>query len=231
MALTLYGVSDGPPTMAVMQALAYLDLKYKFVTINYAIGEHMTEEYAQKNPQKEMPVLDDNGFFLSESNAILQYLADKYPKNETLYPKNVQARAIVNHRLCFNLSTYYRYICEYALEPIFFTYERTQLRLKRALIALEHLNTYFSKLGGKYATGDKITIADFQLATTTMCLEAINCDISGYPLIQRWYNMYKVENPTLWRILEHGMNQLAYFEKNPPVLASLDHPIHPVRKN
>lgn len=51
--------------------------------------------------------------FFVFSNAILQYLADRYPKDEVLYPKNVQTRAIVNHRLAFNLSTYYRSIGEY----------------------------------------------------------------------------------------------------------------------
>nr|CAH7760426.1 unnamed protein product [Callosobruchus chinensis] len=232
MTLTLYGVSDGPPTIAVLQALEYLELEFKFVTINYAIGEHRTEEYAQKNPQKEMPVLDDNGFYLSESNAILQYLAEKYAKDdETLYPNDPQARAVVNHRLCFNLSTYYKYICEYALELIFFTYERTPMRLKKVHIALDNLNTYLASSGSKYVAGDNITIADFQLATTTMCLEAIKFDINRYPLINKWYNMYKVENPRLWNILGQGMKQLAHFEENPPILANLDHPIHPVRKS
>lgn len=52
------------------------------------------------------------------SNAILQYLADKYGKDDKFYPKDVQTRAIVNHRLCFNLSTYYRYISEHVVSSI-----------------------------------------------------------------------------------------------------------------
>lgn len=56
------------------------------------------------------------------SNAILQYLADKYAKDDTLYPKDPKERAIVNHRLCFNLSTYYRYISEYVVRTNIFTY-------------------------------------------------------------------------------------------------------------
>lgn len=49
------------------------------------------------------------------SNAILQYLAEKYAKDDKIYPKDPKSRAIVNHRLCFNLSTYYRYISEHVV--------------------------------------------------------------------------------------------------------------------
>lgn len=44
------------------------------------------------NPQKEIPVLDDNGFYLSESNAMLQYICDKYGPESKLYPKDPKAR-------------------------------------------------------------------------------------------------------------------------------------------
>jgi glutathione S-transferase len=44
------------------------------------------------NPQKEIPVLDDDGFFLSESNAILQYICDKYKPESSLYPQEAKAR-------------------------------------------------------------------------------------------------------------------------------------------
>ncbi|KAF7271534.1 hypothetical protein GWI33_015607 [Rhynchophorus ferrugineus] len=230
MPLTLYSVSDGPPSLAVQQCLKYLDLDYTLVNIDFGLGEHMTEEYAKKNPQKEIPVLDDDGFQLGESNAILQYLADKYP-NDTLYPKHVKERALVNHRLCFNLSTYYRNISEYVMAPIFFDYQRTPLGLKKTKMALDIFNTYLQRTGTKYAATDNITIADFQLVTATMCLEAIDFDISDYPLVKKWYENYKREYPELWKIVEAGMKEINAFEKNPPDLSHMVHPIHPVRKN
>lgn len=49
------------------------------------------------------------------SNAILQYLGDKYDIMGKLYPKDPKARAIINHRLCFNLAMYYRNISEYVV--------------------------------------------------------------------------------------------------------------------
>lgn len=64
-----------------------------------------------------------------------------------------------------------------------------------------------------------------------MCLEAIEFDISDYPLIQKWYGTYKKEYPELWKLVEAGMKEISAFEKNPPDLSHMEHPIHPVRKN
>ncbi|XP_077297646.1 glutathione S-transferase 1-like [Arctopsyche grandis] len=229
--MKLYSVSDGPPSLAVRQALQFLNIPFELINVDFGAGDHMTDEYAQKNPQKEIPVLDDNGFLLGESNAILQYICDKYKPDSELYPKDPQVRSIVNHRLCFNLSTYYKYISEYTMAPIFFDYQRTPLGLKKVHIALDVFNTYLTKLGKKYAAADNLTIADFPLITATMCLEAIAFDFSSYKMVSKWYATFKSEYPKLWEIAAVGMNEITAFEKNPPDLSHMEHPIHPVRKN
>ncbi|XP_060526985.1 uncharacterized protein LOC132702411 [Cylas formicarius] len=84
-------------------------------------------------------------------------------------------------------------------------------------IALDNFNTYLERSGTKYAASDHVTIADFQLVTATMCLEAINSNIiSDYPLVKRWYHTYKEEYPQLWAIVESGLKELAHFAANPP---------------
>lgn len=91
--------------------------------------------------------------------------------------------------------------------------------------------TYLRTTNSKYVTGDQLTIADFALVAGTIGLEAIEFDLKDYPLIQKWYATFKAENPELWAIAESGLKELAHFEKNPPDLSAMDHPIHPVRKN
>lgn len=54
-----------------------------------------------------MPTLVDNGFAMFESRAILQYLANKYAPDNTIYPKNPEARAQVDKILFFDASSYY----------------------------------------------------------------------------------------------------------------------------
>lgn len=117
--MKLYGVCDGPPTLAVRLALAALDIPYEMIWVDYCKGEHMTEEYAKMNPSKEIPVLEDDGFFLPESIAIIQYVFDKYaPKGSPYYPLDVKQRALVNHRMLFNSCFYYKTIFEYAVSEI-----------------------------------------------------------------------------------------------------------------
>nr|QLI62203.1 glutathione S-transferase 7 [Streltzoviella insularis] len=230
MVLKLYVVSDGPPSLSVRQALAQLEIPFQQIDVNYGAGEHMTEEYALMNPQKEIPVLDDDGFYLSESNAILQYICDKYKPESPLYPKDPKVRAIVNQRLCFNLSSYYANISAYTMAPIFFDYERTPLGLKKVNIALDVFNTYLERLGTKYAAADHLTIADFPLINSTMTLEAIGFDFSKYAKIHKWYDDFKKNHPNLWKISDEAMKEIQNFAANPPDLSHLNHPIHPARK-
>lgn len=47
MPLTLYAVSDGPPSLAVRMALKALGLDYNHVNVDFGLGEHMTDDFAQ----------------------------------------------------------------------------------------------------------------------------------------------------------------------------------------
>ena len=64
--MKLYSVSDGPPSLACQQALKALNLDYQLVEVDFGKGDHMTEEYAKLNPQKEIPVLVDGDLVMGE---------------------------------------------------------------------------------------------------------------------------------------------------------------------
>ncbi|KAJ9576861.1 hypothetical protein L9F63_006560, partial [Diploptera punctata] len=228
--LKLYSVSDSPPTLAVRLALKALNIDHTIVDIDFAAGEHLTDDYAKKNPQKEIPCIDDNGFLLSESIAILQYLADKYSVTDSLYPKDPQKRALVNHRLAFNISTYYRYISEYVMAPIFFAYERTPLGLKKVNIGLSVFETLLERQGTNFAASAVFTIVNFYFLSATLCLEAIGFGLEAYPRVTKWYSNFKKDYPELWEVVEPGMKEIQEFNMNPPDLSSLKHPLHPTKK-
>ena len=59
--------------------------------IDLMTGEHHQEPFASINPNRLVPVLDDGDFRLTESSAILKYLADKI--DSTAYPKDLRQRA------------------------------------------------------------------------------------------------------------------------------------------
>jgi len=229
--MKLYAVSDGPPSLAVRLTLKALKIPHELIPVDYGKGEHMTEEYAKMNPQKEIPVLDDDGFFLSESVAIMAYLCDKYAPDTPLYPKDATKRAIINHRLCFNMGFYYNFISQYTFAAIFFDYPRTERGLNKVKIALSTFDTYLRESKTKWAASNDLTIADFGLVCGTFALEAIGFSLKEYPLVDKWYSTFKKEYPELWAIVEPGLQEVIAFEKNPPNISHLKHPIHPHKKN
>lgn len=186
--------------------------------------------FFQLNPQREIPVLDDDGFLLSEHIAIMQYICDKYAPDSPAYPKDPQLRALVNHRLCFNMAHFYSAVGPYTIAPIFFEYPRDEMGLKRVHSALGVFEEYLKRVGKKYVVADHVTIADFGLISTMICLEGIGFSYDKYTLVKTWYETFKRENPEVWAIAEKGMNIIKEIEINPPDLSKLNHPVHPVRK-
>ncbi len=59
-----------------------MGLDYKRETVDIFKGEHKTDDYTKLNPNQKIPTLDDDGFILWESNAILLYLANKHLPNK-----------------------------------------------------------------------------------------------------------------------------------------------------
>lgn len=54
------------------------------------------------NPQHTVPTLDDDGFYIWDSHAISTYLVGKYGKDDSLYPRDLHKRAIIDQRLHFD---------------------------------------------------------------------------------------------------------------------------------
>lgn len=75
-------------------------MDFESVTVNLAAGEHRSPEFLKINPAGKLPVLVDGGFALTESVAIVLYLAEKY-LHKGLLPTELQQRAQVNRWLLF----------------------------------------------------------------------------------------------------------------------------------
>lgn len=82
---------------AVLTAL-HLKAPVELVFVDLQKGEQRQPQFLKLNPNHRVPVLEDDGFVLWESYAIMQYLADKIPR-QTLYPTETRARADVNRWL------------------------------------------------------------------------------------------------------------------------------------
>lgn len=116
------------------------------------------------------------------------------------------------------------------MAPIFFDYPRTAHGLQKVHIAIAALESYLRSGATKYAAGDTLTLADLALVSATVCLEAVGISLDAYPLVSQWYAMFKKDHGELWTIAEGGLREIADFNKTPPNLSHMKHPIHPVRK-
>ena len=72
-------------------------------------GEHMQPPFFAVNPNQQVPVLDDGDFRLTESSAILKYLAEK--TGSPAYPSGLQERARVNEKMDWLLTSLSRELC------------------------------------------------------------------------------------------------------------------------
>lgn len=72
-------------------------IKVDFQVVDLFTGEHYKPPFEAVNPNHLVPVLEDGDFRLTESSAILKYLAEK--TGSPAYPKDLQQRARVNERM------------------------------------------------------------------------------------------------------------------------------------
>lgn len=92
MALTFYYGSGSPYAWKVWLALEHKGLSYEAKRLMFDPDETKSPDFLKINPRGRVPAIVDDGFALSESNAIVEYLEDRYPE-KPLLPKDAKARA------------------------------------------------------------------------------------------------------------------------------------------
>jgi len=87
-------------SIRVRWTLQELGVDFESIPVNLMAGEHRRPEFLEINPAGKVPVLVDGDLVLTESVAIVLYLAEKYP-DKGLVPTDLRARAQVNQWLLF----------------------------------------------------------------------------------------------------------------------------------
>lgn len=182
----------------VVLFLAEKGIAAELRVIDLMTGEHHQEPFVSLNPNKLVPVLDDDGFILTESGAILKYLAEKIGAPE--YPTALQPRARVHERMDWFNTQFYREFGYHLVYPQIFPHhkrpsdEAQRVTLEwgkeRSAVALRVLNDYI--LGNyKYVCGDQITIADYLGVSMVTAGEHIKIDFQKFPNVGRWISAMK----------------------------------------
>jgi glutathione S-transferase len=159
-------------------------------------------------------MLEDGDFRLTESSAILKYLADKI--GSPAYPKDLKARAKVNEMMDWLNTNFYRdWGYGLAYPQLFPHHKRRSDEAHAGAIEwgannsknwLKLLNDHWIGPKNNYLCGNEITIADYFGAGLVTLGEVIGCDFSPYPNVQRWLgNMKKLKS---WDSVNEAFNGL-----------------------
>ena len=100
MTMTLYEMQISPHARKVRLLASELGLKLDTVQIDPRTGETRSKDFLSKNPNGRIPTLDDDGFMLYESPAIMKYLAAKKPERG-LAGKDAKTQALIDQWTCW----------------------------------------------------------------------------------------------------------------------------------
>ena len=121
MTLTLHYLSGSPYAWRVWLALEHKGIPYRLRTMSYDAGDFRTAEFGALNPRRRVPVIvEDDGFALYESAAIVEYLEERSPEAPRLFPADLRERAI-QRRMVREADQYFATELEHLVEAVLFT--------------------------------------------------------------------------------------------------------------
>lgn len=140
----------------------------------------------------KVPVLDDDGFVLWESCAIMQYLADKHGA-EDLYPKALQARADVNRWMFFAAQHFSPAVgiltWEYLWKKFVTGEDPDPVEIaKGEAFVHEHALVLDKHLAQReWLCGSALTLADYAVAAPMMYIDRAKVPVGQYTHLMAWY--------------------------------------------
>ena len=184
--LKVYGDYRSGNCYKVKLMLHLLGREYQWLPIDILKGETQTAEFLAKNPNGKIPVLElEDGTFLWESNAILNFLADGsefIPNEPRLRTQMLQWQFFVqySHEPYVAVARFiqlYQGMPEARREE----YEVCHVRGHKAFRVMEQ-----QLQRTPYLVGEQYTLADIALYAYTHVAHEGGFDLSGYPAINAW---------------------------------------------
>ena len=184
--MTMHGMAISGNCYKLRLLFEQLGLPHRWVEVDSVHGETRTPEFLAKNPNGRVPVLElEDGRTLSESNAILCYLADDTP----FLPADRWQRAKVMQWLFFEQYSHEPYLAVARFIQFYLglpedrldEYKKLQKGGHKALRVMEKQLQLTP-----YLVGDEYSIADVALYAYTHVAHEGGFDLSGYPAIQAW---------------------------------------------
>ncbi|MBI4204763.1 MAG: glutathione S-transferase family protein [Betaproteobacteria bacterium] len=184
--LRIYG-SARSRTIRVLWMVGELGIPYEQKDWLPRSPETRTPEFYALNPNGRVPVIDDDGFVLSESMAINLYLAKKH--RSPLYPSDPKQEALAWQWSIWEIDRLDRQIVNYLRHSKEFPEaqrkpEIAETAWKEVAPALDVLETALTK--SEWLAGPAFSVADLNVAAALY--RALSMDLGKWPRIQAWLN-------------------------------------------
>lgn len=183
-----------PPSIAVLALVFFNKIPLELKDINAIMKDPaQKEEYKKLNPLGTLPLLHSNGFFLTESHAILRYLCTTCKVAKHWYPEDPKKRALVDSYLEWHNShtkkctlyfmTFYAHIQPRA----YFAWDAAEEKknVVNALTILENVNLKNTKF---IASEDEMTIADLSAIAEIIRIRNTKIDFETLPKVRKWFD-------------------------------------------
>lgn len=192
--LKIWGRKNSSNVRKPLWAAEELGLAYEAIDAGGAFGVVDTAEYRAMNPNGRVPVIEDDGFVLWESNAIVRYLLAKHAPDSSWYPTDPQARAIADKWMDWTTSSFAS-----PFRTVFWGVLRTPAD-KQDWVAInaaikectELLSMADGALAGQpYLSGEDIGMGDIPLGSFIYAWFEMPIERAPQAHLQAWYERLK----------------------------------------
>lgn len=188
--LKIWGRISSVNVQKVVWCADELGLAYERMDAGGKFGGNDTPEYLAMNPNGLVPVIDEDGFVLYESNAIVRYFCAR-DATATLWPKDLRERADVDRWMEWQSTNYTP-----AMTAIFWQLIRTPLE-KRDPAAIEASRVKCERLaaildrhleGRQYLAGERFSAADIVVGCAVHRWLHLPSEREPRASLERWYH-------------------------------------------
>jgi glutathione S-transferase len=190
--MKLYMNPLSPNVRRVRLTAAVLGMNLEEKTLDFAKGEHKSPEYLALNPNGAVPTLVDGEMVLTESRAIMQYIAAKKPESGLL-PRDEATRAEVTRWQFWDASHFSPQLGTLAFEKTLKGRmglgEADAAKVQEALKNFRRFAAVLDKhlAGRRYVVGNALTLADLTLASSLMYARQAEVPLAEFPNVDAWF--------------------------------------------
>jgi glutathione S-transferase len=188
--LKLWGRNNSVNVQKAIWCLEELKVPYERIDAGMQYGVVNEPQFRRMNPNGLVPVIDDAGAIIWESNAIVRYLGAKYGKG-TLWPEDPAARAQSDKWMDWCATVYWPPMREVFWGLIRTPPEKRNLELiensrKKAAEILKVLDAALA--GSDYIAGSQLTIGDIPLGAISWRWFGIaGMERPPFPYVEAWF--------------------------------------------